>query len=167
MSTWLGHRHTCPLSLELLPPHLPPHPWLFCCSSLFSSAHYLYSQWLSQNMFIDSTQDLTFAWWFFCISVRLCFSFWSWYSSPVPLTWLLAQSVPWTDELLRAERRNDPRGVPCYWGSSGTRAHLPLLQSLPLTSTLPSVSMGTSLLDQRQPVPSSLKTSLVFYGKIT
>ena len=67
----------------------------------------------------------------------------------------------------KAERRNDPRGVPCYWGSSGTRAHLPLLQSLPLTSTLPSVSMGTSLLDQRQPVPSSLKTSLVFYGKIT
>lgn len=151
---------------QTAPPHLPPQPWLFCCSSLFSSAHYLYAQWLSQNMLIDSIWDLTFTWWFFCISVQPSFSFWPWYSSPVPLTWLLVQSVPWSDELLRAERRNDPCGVPCYWGR-GTRAYLPLLQSLLLTSMLPIVSVGTSLLDQRQPVPSSLNTSLMFCGKIT
>ena len=34
-----------------------------------------------------------------------------------------------------------PTWVPCNWGSSGTRAHLPLLQSLPLTSTSPTVSL--------------------------
>ena len=146
----------------------PSHPWLFCCSSLFSSEHYLYSQWLSQNMLIDSMRDLMFAWWFFCFSLQPSFSFWSWYSSPVPLTWLLVQSASWTNELLRAERRSDPCGSHNYMGQQWNQSPLASTPVFaPHQHIAYSVSVGTSLLDQRRPVPSSLKTSLMFYGKIT
>lgn len=106
MSTWLGHRHTCSLSPEPPPPH-PPQPWLFCCSSLFSSAHYLCgAQWLSQNMLIDSTWDLMLPEWFFCISVQPSFSHLTLILLPVPLTWLLRpihSLVRWATKEQRGE----------------------------------------------------------------